>query len=194
MKKLLSLLLIGTFLFSFVGCNDNTSNEQMSTNNVTENTGIKEIVESKEEFVVGEKLKCSYGDSFKMPHNSMPSQGIGEGEASITSITVTKHKVSDINNFEDYQKSGNSKYFYKYQYKVTIEGNVSENLSGNKINVNLCFLNDITILHNNDDDNDGGFFAVIKSDGSFDIEFIGFSNEIHNEFVPNSVFVQQTNL
>ncbi len=187
MKKLLSLLLILGFMFTFVGCNSTTSTEQTSTNNVTENTEIKETVETeiketteiKEDFVVGDKLKCSYGESFKMPLVS------GEGEASITSISVVKHKVSDINNFEDYQNYGGSKYFYKYQYKVSIKGNVSANLSGSRINVNVCFLNDVTMPSNNDE-----FFSVINSDGSFNIEFIGFSNEIHNEFVPNSVNVQ----
>lgn len=184
MKKLLSVLLILVVMFTFAGCNANTSNEQISKSETTENTEIKEIektdVETKEEFVIGEKLTCSYGDSFKMPLVS------GEGEATITSISVSKHKVSDINNFEDYQNYGNSKYFYKYQYKVTINGNVGANLSGGKINVNLCFLNDVSMPSNNDE-----FFSEVKSDGSFSIEFIGFSNEIHNEFVPNSVNVQK---
>ena len=212
MKRILSLLLVLTLVFVLGACRnekDNISESDISTTQTetSKHNNSKDFVIG-EELVCGNKLPFDFPlyksknivstiDTIKIEkykecdiNNVEDFLFIG-----INPETFENPKVGDDyelvhhSHLEENVSTSAGYIFYKYQYKITVCGKTDKSLAGayiylfTDIDDNLLIPKRIMKINGGGFEPSGAQFAfLVKEDGSFDGEYIVYSNENLNQY------------
>lgn len=160
MKKIVVIICL-VCIFVFTGCSK-----------VTEVTEVIEVINEFEEGVV---VVSSLGESYTQ--FVVVDNNLSTDTAKIDSHTITATKELDITKIDDYAMD---EYYYKYLYTAKIEGSVDKKYSGGVIYIytNYPIQVQTEII---DDFNNG---ALIEEDGSFELNYYVYCNELLEKFNP----------
>ena len=183
MKKVITTILLISFVVCLTACGNTAPNSlsEEQVREIVQGEIAKNDVTTENKFKVGDKLFIPLGDSFKLPINGQENQF-----ATITELEVKNKKEADASNLGDYWTSGGYHYFARYIYEVKIAGKVDTKFAGKEIYINLRFENCYEFFGAG-----GPGQATIKNDGTFEFNYLAYSNMHEKVIIPHSAYISE---